>query len=105
MKSATKISELRGNPYMYQLTKALLKSFKNNLIENGLKGSVSKINLMTPLSDLLKSPAQIASFKMLLSNEYLVPAKKMEANWGKLGTVKDLVNFVSKNGKQFHFYK
>ncbi len=102
--SASKISQLGGNPFLYNLCKGLLKDLKNNLIENGLKGSVKKMNLLTPLSEILKTPDQVSKFKTTLNTNYLVPTKKMDTQWGKLGTVKDLVSFVAKNGKKFHFY-
>jgi hypothetical protein len=82
----------------------MLKDLKTNLIENGLKGSVKNMNLTTPLATILKTPDQITKFKTILNTIYMVPTKKMDAQWGNLGTVKDLVSFVAKNGKKFNFY-
>ncbi len=102
--SASKVSQLGGNPFLYNLSKGMLKDLKNNLIENGLKGSIKNMNLTTPLATILKTPDQITKFKTMLNTIYMVPTKKMDAQWGNLGSVKDLVSFVAKNGKKFNFY-
>lgn len=103
--SATKVSELAGNPFYYQLSKSLLKNMSNFLIEKGLKKTVGKLNLTTPLSSILTTADQISSFKSMLGTAYKIPSKKLDsASFDQVGTMKDLVGFVAKNATHFNFY-
>lgn len=99
--SVTKVSQLAGNPFMYQLSKSLLGEFKTLLSMTGNKADAKKINLTTPLSQILRTQEQISTFKNVLNSVYKVPVKKLDSGWGSLGTVKDLVSFVAKNGHNF----
>ncbi len=99
--SATKLSQLSGNPFMFSLSKAMLSEIKTIVSLAGNKADARKINLTTPLTQVLKTQEQINTFKNLLNTAYKVPVKKMDASWGSIGTVKDLVGFVAKNGRNF----
>lgn len=100
---ASKISQLSGNPFMYNLSKSLLTNIKGILAITGNKADIKGVNLLTPINSFLKTQEQINSVKNLLNTTYKVPVKAMEAKWGTIGTVKDLVGFVAKNGRQFRF--
>ena len=99
--SATKISQLSGNTFMYNLSKSLLSEIKTIASLAGKKADVKKINLITPIAQVLKTQEQISTFKNVLNTVYKVPVKKLDAGWGNLGTIKDLVMFVAKNGRNF----
>ena len=99
--SATKISQLSGNTFMYNLSKSMLSEIKTIASLAGNKADVKKINLITPIAQVLKTQEQISTFKNVLNTVYQVPVKKLDAGWGKLGTIKDLVMFVAKNGRSF----
>jgi hypothetical protein len=99
--SATKISQLSGNTFMYNLSKSLLSEIKTIASLAGKKADVKKINLITPIAQVLKTQEQISTFKNVLNTVYKVPVKKLDAGWGNLGTIKDLVMFVAKNGRSF----
>lgn len=103
--SATKLSELSGNPFYYQLSKSLLKNMGSFLVEKGLKSTVGKLNLTTPLSSIMTTADNITAFKSMLGTAYKIPSKKLDsANFDQLGNVKDLVGFVAKNATHFGFY-
>ncbi len=102
--SATKISQLSGNPFYFNLSKSLLKNIGLFLMEKGTKKSIGKINLMTPLSSILTSNDQIQDFKAMLTKNYQVYPKKLDAQFGKLGNLKDLISFVAYNGRNFNFH-
>ena len=99
--SATKISQLSGNTFMYNLSKSMLSEIKTTASLAGNKADVKKINLITPIAQVLKTQEQISTFKNVLNTVYKVPVKKLDAGWGNLGTIKDLVMFVAKNGRSF----
>lgn len=99
--SATKISQLSGNTFMYNLSKSMLSEIKTIASLAGNKADVKKINLITPIAQVLKTQEQISTFKNVLNTVYKVPVKKLDAGWGNLGTIKDLVMFVAKNGRSF----
>ena len=99
--SANKISQLSGNTFMYNLSKSLLSEIKTIASLAGKKADVKKINLITPIAQVLKTQEQISTFKNVLNTVYKVPVKKLDAGWGNLGTIKDLVMFVAKNGRNF----
>lgn len=99
--NATKVSQLSGNPFMYNLSKGMLGQLKTIALISGTKADVKKINLLTPLSQVLKTQEQLSTFKNVLNTAYKVPVKKMDAAWASIGTIKDLVMFVAKNGRNF----
>ncbi|MBL7773124.1 MAG: hypothetical protein JNM95_09695 [Chitinophagaceae bacterium] len=100
--SVTKVSQLSGNPFYYNLSKGILKHLSGFLVQEGLKGSVGKVNLLSNLNQILTTADQISKFKNLLGSAYQIPATKMNSfNAG--GTVKDVVSFVAKNGTKFPF--
>lgn len=99
--SASKVSQLSGNPFMYRLSKSILGSLKDVAVKSGRKSDAKGLNLLSPLDKVLGSPEQTAMLKSMLAADFKVPEKKMDMGWGKLGTVKDLVTFVAKNGKDF----
>ena len=99
--NATKVSQLSGNPFMYNLSKGMLGQLKTIALTAGNKADVKKINLLTPISQILKTQEQLSTFKNVLNTVYKVPVKKMDASWAGIGTIKDLVTFVAKNGRNF----
>lgn len=103
--TATKLSELSGNPFYYQLSKSLLKNIGTFLVEKGIKKTVGKVNLTTPISSILTTTDHITAFKDMLAGQYKIPTKKLDGNtFDKVATVKDLVGFIAKNGNHFNFY-
>ncbi|MEZ5046471.1 MAG: hypothetical protein R2831_05715 [Chitinophagaceae bacterium] len=102
--SVTKLSQLSGNPFMYQLSKSMLKNIGNYMIQKGIQSTVGKANLLSPLSGLFSKADDIAGLKNLLSTAYGIAPKKLDAGYGNLGNVKDLIGFVAKNGTNFRFY-
>lgn len=103
MSSATKVGELRGNPFMYQVSKSVVKNICKFAEKN--KISTGKIGLLTSLSSIFSTADQIGGVKDLVSLVYNIPAKKVNNEFAKLSTIKDLISFIAKNGKGFNFYK
>lgn len=103
--SATKVSQLSGNPFYYQLSKSVLKNIGSFLVEKELKSTVGKLNLTTPLSSILTTTDNTAAFKSMLGNSYKISSRKLNsANFDQLGNIKNLISFVAKNGSHFNFY-
>jgi hypothetical protein len=104
LSSASKVSQLSGNPFMYQLSKSVMKTLGNYMLEKGIKSTVGKINLMSPLSGLFSNSSDLSGLKDLLVSTYKIAPKKADAQFGNLQNVRDLIGFVAKNGKNFNFY-
>lgn len=100
--SASKVSQLSGNPFMYQLSKSIIKLIGHFMEEKGIKSTVGKINLMSPLSGLLSNTNDMAGLKDLLMTSFKIAPKKMN-QFDNLSTVRDIVGFVAKNGSSFNF--
>jgi hypothetical protein len=62
-----------------------------------------KLNLLTPLSSLLKSGDQVNSFKKMLSDNYQIYPKKLDEKFSTVGNMCDLIGFVAQNGRNFKF--
>lgn len=100
--NASKVSELKGNPFMYHLSKSVIKNLSSFASKSGANSG--KINLLTSLSSVFSTSEQIGGLKDVLVLNYRIPQKKIDSGFGKLLTVKDLINFVAKNGRGFNFY-
>ncbi|MCC7030895.1 MAG: hypothetical protein IT257_11365 [Chitinophagaceae bacterium] len=100
--SVTKVSQLKGNPFMYQLSKAVLKNVAAYAVKIGAKGS-GKVNMVTPIADVFSSE-QIGGLKELMTLSYNISPKKMNGGFDKLLNFRDLIMFVGKYGKGFNFY-
>jgi len=100
--SASKVSQLSGNPFMYRLSKGVLASIKDVAARSGNKSAAKGLNLTTTLADVMSTPEQVSALKNQLQTDYKVPMKKMDALWGNVGTVKDLVAMVAKYGRNFN---
>lgn len=100
--SASKVSQLSGNPFMYRLSKGILATIKDVAARSGNKSATKGLNLTTTLATVLTTPEQVSALKNQLLNDYKVPMKKMDALWGNVGTVKDLVAMVAKHGRNFN---
>ena len=103
MNTASKVSELKGNPFMYQLSKSVIKNLNTYAGKCGAK-SMGKLNLLSTLSSVFTTAEQIGGLKDLLTLTYRITPKKVNAGFDKLSTVKDLIGFIAKNGKGFNFY-
>ena len=103
LSNATKVSQLNGNPFMYNLSKSLLKTTSRYLVEKGIQSAAQKLNLLTPLSSIITDPAQTSGFVSLLQNNYKIPSDKLLKNYSSLSTVRDLIYFVANNGRSFKF--
>ena len=100
--SASKVSQLSGNPFMYQLSKTVIKLIGHFMEEKVIKSTVGKINLMSPLSGLISNTNDLAGLKDLLMRSFKIAPKKMN-QFDTLANVRDLVSFVAKNGSNFNF--
>jgi hypothetical protein len=100
--SVTKISQLSGNPFYYNLSKGILKHIGSFLVQEGLKGNVGKVNLLSSMNTILTTADQIAKFKNVLGTAYHIAPTKL-SGMDMNGSVKDLVGFVAKNGTKFPF--
>ena len=103
MSAATKVTELKGNPFMYQLSKAVIKNLGNYAVKSGSKHT-GKIQLLSTISSIFSTDDQIAGLKDLLTLSYKISPQKINKDFSKLVTIKDLISFVEKNGKGFNFY-
>lgn len=102
--NATKVSQLSGNPFIFNLSKSILRNTGKFLVEKGLKGVTSKLNLTTPLSSVISDPSQIGDYTNMLSSTYKIPAGALAKKYSSLSSVKDLIYFVANHGQKFNFY-
>ena len=102
--NATKVSQLTGNPFIYNLSKSMMKNTAKFMIEKGIKSAVSKVNLLTPLSAVITNPSHIGDYTSMLSSVYKIPGSKLSKAYSSLSSVKDLIYFVANNGQKFNFY-
>lgn len=103
--SATKVAQLSGNPFMYNLSKSILKNTVHYLIQQKIQHTIGKINLLTPLSSIITNPGQVDGYKNMLNAAYNIPTDKLTKSYNTLSNVRDLISFVAKNGRSFNFYK
>ncbi len=87
---------------MYHLSKSVIKNLSSFASKSGANSG--KINLLTSLSSVFSTSEQTSGLKDMLALNYKIPQKKIDSGFGKLLTVKDLINFVAKNGRGFNFY-
>ena len=99
--NVTKLSQLSGNPFYYNLSKSLLKNVGSFLVQEGLKSQVGKVNLLSPLSSFLTNASQVGKFKNMLGTSYRISPTKMDEQFSSLVNMKDLIYFVAKNGTKF----
>jgi hypothetical protein len=102
--NATKVTQLSGNPFIFNLSKSILKNTAKYMAANSLKSAVSKINLLTPLSAIISSPQHLDGYRDMLASAYKIPEAKLAKSYSSLSSVKDLVSFVANNGQKFSFY-
>lgn len=102
--NATKVSQLNGNPFIYNLSKSILRNTGKFLIEKGMKGIGTKLNLTTPLSAIISDPSHIGDFTNMLSSTYKIPSGALAKKYSSLSSVKDLIYFVANHGQKFNFY-
>ena len=102
--TATKVSQLSGNPFYFNLAKNLKKNIVNFMAINAIQSS-EKLNLLTPISSILKTGEQINGFKNMLSTAYQIYPKKLDQGFDKLGNMRDLISFIAQNGRNFNFSK
>lgn len=101
--NANKLSQLSGNPFMYQLSKSVLKNAATYMAEKAIKSTVGKASLLSPLSGLFSNASDLDGFRSMIGSTYGVSNKKMAA-MSQAQNIKDLVMFVAKNGSKFNFY-
>lgn len=100
---ANKIGQLRGNPFMFQVSKSVISSLKSYAKTNGI--SVNEVTLLSPLSTIFTNPEQLGAFKRDIFKNYKVVSNYKTMNeYREVKTVKELINFISKNGRGFNFY-
>ncbi len=104
LNNASKISQLYGNPFLYNLSKSILKNTSKFLLTKGLKSNAGKVNLLTPLSSIITSPEHVDEYKEMLCTVYKIPVAKLAKKYNSLSSVKDLLSFVATNGQKFNFY-
>lgn len=75
------------------------------MAEKGIKSTVGKLNLLSPISAIVSNPSDVTSFKNMLSTAYSIAPTKLDAKFSSLSNVKDLITFVAANGRSgFNFY-
>ncbi|HMN31857.1 MAG TPA: hypothetical protein PKA54_00635 [Chitinophagaceae bacterium] len=102
MTQATKISQLKGNPFMYNVSKSVISNLKQHAKSSGL--DVSNLTLLTPVSSIFTTDNQLGGFKEMLMKNYHIPTLKMNKGFSSIVTIKDLIRFIATNGRGFNFY-
>ncbi len=99
---ATKVGQLKGNPFLFNVSKSVISNLKNYAKLNGL--NVSNLTLLTPISSIFSTENQLAGLKEMIMKTYHIPTMKMNKGFASIGTIKDLISFVAINGRGFNFY-
>lgn len=86
--SVTKVSQLSGNPFYYNLSKGIIKHIGSFLIQEGLKGNVGKVNLLTIVNSIATTAEHVTKLRDMLGVAYHIPAAKLNG-FSSTGTVKD----------------
>jgi hypothetical protein len=103
LNNASTISQLGANPFMQQVAKSVMRNMATSLIQSGINNFGGNLNLGASLSSLLSTEQAVSGFKNMISTKYNIPSTSVENNFSSLGTVKDVVGFVAKNGSGFAF--
>ncbi len=103
MNSATKLSHLSANPFMRKIATSVIKNISTSLIEKGLTSFKGKPQLMMPLSSLVTSSSSASALQSMLGTTYGIDNQKIESNYSKWSTIKDVIAFVGTNAKKVDF--
>ncbi|MBP6456922.1 MAG: hypothetical protein KA275_09370 [Chitinophagaceae bacterium] len=101
--SATKLSHLSANPFMKKIATSVFKNITTSLIDKGLTSFKGKPQLMMPLSALATSASSANALKAMLGSTYGIDAQKIESNYSKWSTIKDVISFVGSNARKVDF--
>ncbi len=101
--SAKNVAQLSANPFVKKVARSVISNISKNVIGKGLTSFKGKPLLRSSLSSLLNTSQSVSTFKNMLTNTYGIPQTKVESNYKNMGTVRDVIGFVAKNGKQFDF--
>lgn len=104
IQNVEKISQLSGNPFVKDVAKSVMKNIGTYIQKMGI-ATPGKLSLITPLSSIFTTTEQINGLKDLVATKYMISPKKLNTDFSKMGTIRDLVQYVARNGKGFQFYK
>lgn len=104
IQNVEKVSQLSGNPFVKDVAKSVMKNISAYTQKMGI-ATPGKLSLITPLSSIFTSTDQINGLKDLIATKYMINPKKINTDFSKMGTIRDLVQYVARNGKGFQFYK
>lgn len=104
IQNVEKVSQLSGNPFVKDVAKSVMKNIGAYTKKMGIT-TPGKLNLITPLSSIFTTADHINGLKDLIATKYMISPKKLNTDFGKMGTIRDLVHYVARNGKGFQFYK
>lgn len=101
MTTASKISDLSGNPFYRTLSKSMMKNIDEFLKEQGQKKSLGKVNFETTLRNFLTTSEQWVLFKKMIGDFYKISDMHMDQQFASLTSVKDLIQFTARYGTKF----
>lgn len=101
--NAKNVSQLSANPFVKKVARSVMRNISTNVISKGLTSFKGKPLLRSSLSTLLNTSQSVSAFKGMLSNKYGISESKVDANYKNMSNVRDVINFVARNGKQFDF--
>lgn len=101
MTTASKVSDLGGNPFYRTLSKSVLKNIDGFIKTQDQKKSIGIINFQTSMKTFLTTTSQWNTFRDKMGEFYHIADRPLSQQFGSLTTVKDLILFTARYGTKF----
>ena len=101
--TASNVRQLSANPFMQKVARSVIQNMTQEVIDKGLTSFKGKPLLRSTLSSLLNTPQSVSAFKNMVSATYGISQNRVNENYSKWSTVRDVIGFVANNGKRFDF--
>lgn len=100
---ARNVRQLSANPFLSKVARSVIRNISDNIIAKGLTSFKGKPLLRSSLGSLLNTTQSVSAFKNSISTTYGISQGKVNNSYGQWNTVRDVINFVAKNGKKYDF--
>ena len=103
IRTAKNVHQLSANPFMQKVARSVIQNISQNIISKGLTSFKGKPLLRSTLSSMLNTSQSVSAFKNMLTNSYGISQGRVDADYNKMKTVRDVIGFVAQNGQRFNF--